>query len=221
MSTSSREKSDRSIRGGRARSGSIELQPARVVPMTDEQKEAAIQSLAVLLDTWVRGARDGSTTSRRRRGRPAQVKAEHPRSRRQHSTSRRRSGAATGCQGRKNTPRSSQMIPRSPELGAPNWTVLERMSAGRRACAVSQRPAREASTLGLWEHRGPVTRSSLVRSSKSPSLIRILKPDVDCRTSGRPSCEAGPPLCCPLRWGRNSGVLPDLSPPTTGLCRGL
>jgi len=43
--------------------------------------------------------------------------------------------------------------------GAPNWTVLEKMSAGRWACAPSQQAPREASTGGLSQARAPMMRS--------------------------------------------------------------
>jgi hypothetical protein len=39
---------------------------------------------------------------------------------------------------------------------APNWTEVEKMSAGRRACALSQRSARQASTRRLSEGQPPV-----------------------------------------------------------------
>lgn len=40
-------------RGGRPRSGPIGLLPPEVVPITAAQRETAIQSLAVLLDSWL------------------------------------------------------------------------------------------------------------------------------------------------------------------------
>jgi hypothetical protein len=68
--------------------------------------------------------------------------------------------------------------PRSPESGvsagrwrAPNWTVLEKMSAGRRACAASECPSREASTCRLSERRQPVTMGSCEWAHK-PFLAR-------------------------------------------------
>lgn len=40
-------------RGGRPRSGPIGLLPPEIVPMTAAQLETAIQSLAVLLGSWL------------------------------------------------------------------------------------------------------------------------------------------------------------------------
>jgi len=42
---------------------------------------------------------------------------------------------------------------------APNWTEVEKMPAGRRACPPSQRPSREASARGIPEARASMTRS--------------------------------------------------------------
>jgi hypothetical protein len=72
----------------------------------------------------------------------------------------RRGILRTSLQGRENgessddSPFSRRFLP-----GAPNWTVLEKMSAGRRACAPSERPSREASARGIPKARGPMTRS--------------------------------------------------------------
>jgi hypothetical protein len=49
---------------------------------------------------------------------------------------------------------------------APSWTVLEKMSAGRWACGVSERPSREASAGGIPE---AVTRR-LARSLPQPAV---------------------------------------------------
>lgn len=44
-------------RGGRPRLPPIELLPPEFVPMTASQHEIAIRTLAVLLDSWVKGER--------------------------------------------------------------------------------------------------------------------------------------------------------------------
>jgi hypothetical protein len=50
------------------------------------------------------------------------------------------------------SPISLRFFPR-----APNWTVLERMSAGRGACAPSDRSSRQASAWGVSQARAPMT----------------------------------------------------------------
>jgi hypothetical protein len=46
---------ERTRRGGRPRLPPIRLLPPTLVPMTVRQQEIAIQTLAVLLDSWLKG----------------------------------------------------------------------------------------------------------------------------------------------------------------------
>ena len=68
--------------------------------------------------------------------------------------------SAGGSGSRRRVPDHSPESPRK-LLGAPSWTVLEKMSAGSGACAPCQRSSREASTGGIRKARAPMTVQSL------------------------------------------------------------
>ena len=81
-------------------------------------------------------------------------------------------------------------VPRHPETshGAPNWTVLEKMSAGRRACAVSRRASRQASTLGLSDFRTSIGHDPF--ASSPPTIPPTLHLEDD---GAPPEAERDPP----------------------------
>jgi hypothetical protein len=55
---------ERARRGGRPRLPPIGLLPPELVPMTAAQREIAIQTLAVLLDSWLKGERSVRTAGK-------------------------------------------------------------------------------------------------------------------------------------------------------------
>ena len=68
-------KDKRTRRGGRPRLPPVGLLPPKLMPMTAAQRQIAIQTLAVLLDSWLRGERTvqmGKLPDNRRRN-PAKL----------------------------------------------------------------------------------------------------------------------------------------------------
>jgi hypothetical protein len=126
-----------------------ELEAAKRAIATKPDREQA-QELVDLLpqldvdDTLL--AEESFREDARRSRLPRDLRAD---SKRAEDTSDARSGAPARERGR-------HVVP---FVSAPNWTVLEKIPAGRRACAPSKRPSREASAGRIPEARGPMTRS--------------------------------------------------------------
>jgi hypothetical protein len=85
--------------------------------------------------------------------------------------SERAQGAGDACSGAPARERGRHVVP---FVSAPNWTVLEKKSAARRACAPSERSSREASAGGLSQRRGSVR----ARDRLAPSTTKRVTPKI-------------------------------------------